>query len=383
MTTRPRANPDRANAAWMKSIEADVDRLLSGHKILSTNLKANDKKVNTASSVIAQTNAQLAETADTIITQASPPGIPTGLSASTVAGYDNLGNPLCYLSASWDAVTTDTSGAAVTISRYEVWVQNSDVSGADYTLVASPFGTSTAGIPLSCNTHYNVKVRALNDAFGIGDFSSPVAVTTLTPSVAALVPSTPTLITSLGSIKAHWDGKLAGGATPPVQYRGVIMQFATSPTGPWSNAGQTLYQSGDSAVTGVTVGTQYWVRFIGFDAAGSTSNPSATATVTVDGVDLADLDADASAAIAAAQSMYPGRFTDNTTLAAYTNHTTTINFPADVFTNPPTAVIVTCGNARFVAGVTSVTNTSALVSVYNSSNGAGVPGECFFVAIGN
>ncbi|MEO7018350.1 MAG: hypothetical protein ABI067_17720 [Leifsonia sp.] len=78
--------------------------------------------------------------------------------------------------------------------------------------------------------------------------------------------------------------------------------------------------------------------------------------------------------------VYMGTFTDATTIATGTSHNTTITFPAGMFTVAPT-VLVMPASARFTPGVSSITTTSAIVSLANWSGTGASPGVNAFIAI--
>ena len=128
----------------------------------------------------------------------------------------------------------------------------------------------------------------------------------ISPSTPVLdAPTAPTLLSDIGSVVIHWDGNLTSGAPGPTFWR-IIAQQSPNGTSGWVNVGQPLQDAGDITVQ-ATVGEDFWYRLIAVDNLNRQSAPSATASITVAGVDIAELAPDVYDAIENAQNTADGK----------------------------------------------------------------------------
>jgi hypothetical protein len=206
---------------------------------------------------------------------------PTGLGAVISGYYDSAtGNPYAEVVLTWTPPTTYSNGEPITVAGYEVWRALSGaewqfvtyVTGATATLMRQPFGGAA----------YQYEVRAQSADNGLyGAFSAPLSVTPPSTMTALPAPSQPTLTTSLGTVRATWDG-LLGGAAPPAGFRGVYAEISVDGGTTWQLKGQNLLFAGaQSVVSYYAGGTSVMVRFRAVDALGVSSAASATQTITV------------------------------------------------------------------------------------------------------
>jgi hypothetical protein len=122
------------------------------------------------------------------------------------------------------------------------------------------------------------------------------------PVEPPLIPTAPTLTTSLGSVVAAWDGNLLRfeeiGEPPTLEapargFRGVRAELLTGSTEiegsgglvdeTWTPVGQPISGRGGIAITDLPVGSVATVRLVAFNLAGD-SGPSERAEIVVEGV---------------------------------------------------------------------------------------------------
>lgn len=103
-------------------------------------------------------------------------------------------------------------------------------------------------------------------------------------------PTAPILTSSAASVSVRWNGSLTTGpASANVSY--AYAEEATSAGGPWTRVGQSLNRAGD-IITRPPVGSTRWYRLIAVDTSNRPSVASASASITVVGVDIPDLTGD-------------------------------------------------------------------------------------------
>ena len=128
----------------------------------------------------------------------------------------------------------------------------------------------------------------------------------ISPNTPVLeAPTAPTLASENGTVVVRWDGLLTDGAPGPTFWRVIAQQSSDGTTG-WVNVGQPLQDEGDISVQGA-VGDTLWYRLIAVDNLNRASDPSATASITVSGVDLSTLAPDVVDAIENAQNTADGK----------------------------------------------------------------------------
>ena len=108
----------------------------------------------------------------------------------------------------------------------------------------------------------------------------------VTPNPA---PAAPTLSSRLGVIVAEWDG-LLGGETPPLNFKSVIAEHREVGTTPWIRKATPIIAAGAAVITGEPIGTAYEVRLIAINTQGFESDPSPSANITVDGIEIEPFD---------------------------------------------------------------------------------------------
>lgn len=203
----------------------------------------------------------------------------------------------------WDPVTSNTDGSATVPVFYEIWGRPTDAEGTTFQRLATATDTEATVRTFHVGSSWTFRVRAMNASDIPGQFSNDVTHTMTAPSVPMSAPTTPSLSSKLGVLVVSWDGKLAGPTDPPPQFRYVYAVVATSSGGTYTRRGATLSRDGRNLyISGLTVGTQYWVKLIAVDGLGMESVASSAASHTLTGVDLGDLNTAVSGAITAAQN---------------------------------------------------------------------------------
>jgi hypothetical protein len=208
----------------------------------------------------------------------------TGLSYTTDADFSPDGNSLeAWFDLEWDAVTLDTEGNPITIAGYEVWGKT---GGSDYTLQVATEGTEARAM-VDPGSVWDIEVRAISDVGARGAFGTSITAVANGTVPPLGTPSTPIVASTRGLIRVDWDG-LIDGAAPLNSFRYVQVEYAPTDTMVWQLSGQTFLRGGGAMFIPGVVGEEYIVRLTPVDGAAVSGNQSATATVTVEGINTFD-----------------------------------------------------------------------------------------------
>jgi hypothetical protein len=223
---------------------------------------------------------------------ASPtPLAPTNVSATTEGTFSALGDPKADITVSWSAVSQSVEGTDIAgISRYYVFIKTPgqlDAAARRTGIVDGAYTTTTIR-GVDANTNYEIWVQALATGNRLSDVSSHIQVLSGVPALKLAAPTAPTLTTKMGTITAAWDGKLSTGVPGPT-LRYVYAEYATTLNGTYTTIGNNISSASTIVLTGLTVGSPYYVRFRALDKAGNISTPSAATQITVTGVNANDL----------------------------------------------------------------------------------------------
>lgn len=185
-------------------------------------------------------------------------------------------------------------------------------STRDFANAPDPYRVTSTAEPIvfitniEANTSLQFMVRAKTQ-FGIwSDMSDPLTVSIPVPAQITTAPDQPSLASRNGMVTVTWNGQI-GGVAAPVSVKDVIVQKLISSS--WTNIGTIT--NGTFADANQSTGTTQSYRLVARDVIGRTSNASTSASITVVGATLGELDtsvatlisnasADASAAITAA-----------------------------------------------------------------------------------
>lgn len=129
----------------------------------------------------------------------------------------------------------------------------------------------------------------------------------LTDATPNPAPAAPALTTALGVIVATWDG-LLGGEEPPLNFKSIVTEHRTSETagaaaGPWLRESTPIITAGSAAISGVTVGASYDVRFIAVNSQGFESDAGPLASIVVEGINVEDLEGQIAEDLAAVEGI--------------------------------------------------------------------------------
>lgn len=208
------------------------------------------------------------------------PKAPQGLIVQTDAyiGSDGFAHGLA--TAMWSAVTEATNDTAIEISNYAVeWRKH--VDGSPWHSAGTTDKTQLGFGGLDCGTQIEVRVRAVPTySDKLGDWSAVVVATVESDTTPCSVPSKPTVLSKLGVVTVHWDGKTAAGARMEPDFDHIEVGEGINAAG-MQVISATQSGQGDYVITGLTAGSQHSYALRSVDHAGNKSDWSAIATVTV------------------------------------------------------------------------------------------------------
>ena len=200
--------------------------------------------------VTASNRAGTGVAASSTATPVSPATAPTAPTSLTATAGDT------QIAMSWSA-PGDDGGAAIT----GYTVQYATNAGGPWTTDSTSLTLSRTITGLTNGTEYFVRVRA-NNAAG----SSAYATDSATPITVATAPTSLTATAGDTEIAVSWSAPSSNGGSA---ITGYTVQRATNAGGPWTTVATTTSLS--RTITGLTNGTEYFVRVRANNAAGSSS----------------------------------------------------------------------------------------------------------------
>lgn len=208
------------------------------------------------------------------------PKAPLGLVVQTDAYLGSDGYAHGLATAMWSAVTEATNNTAIEISNYLVeWKLHKD--GAPWHSAGTTDKTQLGFGGLDCGTQIEVRVRAVPTySDKLGEWSAVVVATVESDTTPCSVPSKPTVLSKLGVVTVHWDGKTAAGARMEPDFDHIEVGEGINADG-MQVISATQSGQGDYVITGLTAGSQHSYALRSVDHAGNKSDWSAIATVTV------------------------------------------------------------------------------------------------------
>lgn len=147
---------------------------------------------------------------------------PQGLNGSSRAIIGQDGWPTAVVELQWGRVDSDTLGAKVDVTGYEVSWQNVKLSAersGSFTTKGIDSTTATVA-PLEVGVQYRFWVRAQTQD-GVGAWSQPIEVVTATDATPPPVPPRPRLAQTLGVLLVIWGYQGANGENMPADFAGV------------------------------------------------------------------------------------------------------------------------------------------------------------------
>ena len=220
------------------------------------------------------------------------PKAPTGLEATSIGVWSPDGvDPFSQVTLIWDPVTQDINNNALIPEFYEVWGKGASTDGF---MNFGYFTDETAVLyPFMSDEEWTFKVRAISVQGVISAWSIDEVLTTVGPDVPLIAPEPPIPTSSRGTMSLTWNGLLDGELVPPPQFRYIYAEVSsTGATGPWARMGAVLFREGRTiALANLTVGNEYWARFIAVDGVGLKSEPSTAVSHVVQGIVGPDIQA--------------------------------------------------------------------------------------------
>jgi len=259
---------------WVISVAADgtVSGSVSMNWLFNTQLSQVNSAINNIEN--GTTNAGSAPKNDGIA-----PGKVTGVIPLSGTYFVNS-IPRDTLTVSWDPLITDEDGADLTdLDYYQVqWQYTTDSQWRaaqrveeDTTLVEFLNLTPGAGV--------RVRVRGLDVWGNPGDWSDVVSYTLVGDTIAPNKPASPTVTSNVGTLRVTWSGLDYLGNPQPVDLAGVEVHVSTSDFTPSVGTKKDTLPPGVLSTTltsGLSYGTEYWVKLVAVDTTGNRSAASDT-----------------------------------------------------------------------------------------------------------
>ncbi len=229
------------------------------------------------------------------------PKSPNGLTATSVGFWNATGTePYAEITLEWNPVTENTDDSLTIPTFYEVWGHLTSATDSAYQRFASVTDNTAIIRPFETLSEWTFKIRALNSADAVSDWSDEITHVMAEPTIPMDPPSDPLLSSAAGVLIVEWDG-LLGLTAPPPQFRYVYALVAPTTGGTGVQLGSVLQRGGGTiAIPGLVVGEDYFVTLIAVDGAGIESAASGEQSTTIVGVLPGDLDDEITDAIEAA-----------------------------------------------------------------------------------
>lgn len=204
---------------------------------------------------------------------APAPAQVTGVVASNGPGFDSLGYPEVQLLLSWNPVTTDVTGAAMTPAYYQLMVQPTIYTNDRPIPMCVSSAATFAHVVIDNDSTWNYAIRAVSQQGVAGAYSTTGTIAITWPIGLSVTPSTPILFTLSNQVRVLWNGLDSTGATPPpyVAYCCIERSTTSASTGYGGLGAIPAYGGGfdgrinDTVNTGVTC----WYRARFRDTAGN------------------------------------------------------------------------------------------------------------------
>lgn len=197
----------------------------------------------------------------------------------TSATYFVNNIPRDNLSVTWSAVTTNEDGSDITdLDYYSVaWKYTSDTSWKPAQRVEQD-STVVGFTNLDPGASVQVRVRAVDSWGNLGDWSSTVSHTLAGDTIAPPKPASPVVTSNVGTLRVTWSGLAYDGSTMPVDLAGVEVHVSNADFTPTSATKKDVLPPSVLAttLTGLSYGTEYWVKLVAFDTTGNKSAASDT-----------------------------------------------------------------------------------------------------------
>lgn len=188
--------------------------------------------------------------------------------------------PRDTLTVSWNALVTDEDGSDMyDLDYYQVqWRYTSDTGWRAAQRVEEDT-TLVQFLNLDPGAGVQVRVRAMDVWSNAGAWSDVVAHTLAGDTIAPNKPASPTVTSNVGTLRVTWTGLDYLGNPMPVDLAGVEVHVSTADFTPTTGTKKDTLPPGVLSTTltsGLTYGTEYWVKLVAVDTTGNRSAASDT-----------------------------------------------------------------------------------------------------------
>lgn len=185
------------------------------------------------------------------------------------------------LAISWTAVETNEDDSEIfDLDFYQVsWKYTSDTKWQPSIRVeAEDAQTALEVVNLQPGASVLVRVRAADYWNNFGDWSTTVPGMLAGDTIPPNKPASPTVTSNVGTLRVVWSGLDYAGAAMPTDLAGVEVHISTADFTPSSATKKDVLPPGvlTTTITGLTYGTEYWVKLIAVDTTGNRSSASDT-----------------------------------------------------------------------------------------------------------
>lgn len=259
------------------TLTQDANGLEGGNVILNDKFTENDIGQQRAIERLTSGATQGGNGSTPIGNDILPPAAVTGASISSTGYIDGGGNPKARITISWTAVTTNADGTpASDIDHYEV--QRRRNGATTWEVYRDAFGTTITDSPYEPGEQWQFQVRAVDQVYNRGGFSSTLTVTTANDSTPPAAPSQPTIAsTSPGIVQVTWNGLNNVGAAMDADLDYVEVHVSTvnafTPTPGDTATMVQLFRKAGAVTFNRPAGQVVYVRLIARDTSG---NPGGT-----------------------------------------------------------------------------------------------------------
>jgi hypothetical protein len=254
--------------------------------------------------VLAAANSVAAQLAAAYEMQRIPATLQTADITVTPSTYfDKLGRPWGRLDVSIVPSDLDLDGNPLIPVAYQVWARVFFVDpgletddrttlgyGPSYQMLGTAPSTNVQVNGLQVGVIYQIRLVAVT-SFSVPSAYSDYVTATIPDTLDVMdVPNAPELVTAASVLVATWNG-LFGTASPSSQFRYLYAEVSVAGQGVWQRMGASLVRGGGSIqISGLTVGTEYDVRFVAVDSLDVSTESSIASTILLSGIQLAELD---------------------------------------------------------------------------------------------
>jgi hypothetical protein len=218
------------------------------------------------------------------------PKAPTGLVVGSTGYWEEDGSPKSVVEANWTPVTQAVDDVAIGIAQYEMSGRIDDGSTPPSVSVFSEIAFASQS-HFSPGVPWLFKVRAQSTSGYWGEWSAEEGVTTAVPDVALDAPASPILATRNSVVVVATSGLFDTDppTSAPSSFREFRIERASDEAGPYTAVGVLTRDQDSRVFADMEIGDTWWFRFVAVDRLGRDSDPSDPESITVVGVNGADL----------------------------------------------------------------------------------------------